>query len=61
MQLPREQTKRFYRIWLALLHHVNDQLHLVPAFPCIGYLAHPFKKRQTWPARSLLSLGTELD
>ena len=33
MQLPREQTKRFYRIWLALLHYVNDQLHLVPAFP----------------------------
>jgi hypothetical protein len=28
---------------------------------CIGYLAHPFKKRRTWPARSLLSLGTELD
>lgn len=33
MQLPREQTKRFYRMWLALLHYVNDQLHLVPAFP----------------------------
>lgn len=33
MQLPREQTKRFYQIWLALLHNVNDQLHLVPAFP----------------------------
>ena len=31
------------------------------AFACIGYLAHPFKKRRTWPARSLLSLGTELD
>ena len=28
---------------------------------CIGYLVHPFKKRQTWPARSLLFLGTELD
>ena len=28
---------------------------------CFGYLAHPFKKRRTWPARSLLSLGTELD
>ena len=28
---------------------------------CIGYLAHPFKKRRTWPARSLLFLGTELD
>jgi hypothetical protein len=33
MQLPPEQTKRFYRIWLALLHYVNDQLQLVPAFP----------------------------
>ena len=33
MQLPPEQTTRFYRIWLALLHDVNDQLHLVPAFP----------------------------
>src|SRR5258707_14039933 len=32
MQLPPEQTERFYRIWLALLHDVNDQLHLVPAF-----------------------------
>jgi len=33
MQLPPEQTARFYQIWLALLHYVNDQLHLVPAFP----------------------------
>ncbi|MFL5661287.1 MAG: hypothetical protein ACJ8BW_08030 [Ktedonobacteraceae bacterium] len=33
MQLPPEQTARFYRIWLALLHHVNEQQHLVPAFP----------------------------
>src|SRR5260221_3844568 len=33
MQLPPEQTERFCRIWLALLHDVNDQLHLVPAFP----------------------------
>ncbi len=32
MQLPPEQTARFYRIWLALLHDVNEQLHLVPAF-----------------------------
>jgi hypothetical protein len=32
MQLPLEQTARFYRIWLALLHSVNEQLHLVPAF-----------------------------
>src|SRR6266704_2272697 len=33
MQLPAEQTARFYRIWLALLRYVNAQLHLVPAFP----------------------------
>ncbi len=33
MQLPPEQTARFYRIWLALLHYVNEQQHLVPAFP----------------------------
>lgn len=33
MQLPPEQTTRFYRIWLELLHYVNDQQHLVPAFP----------------------------
>jgi len=33
MQLPPEQTDRFYRIWLALLHYVNEQQHLVPAFP----------------------------
>ena len=28
---------------------------------CIGYLVHPFKKRRTWPPRSLLSLDTEPD
>ena len=33
MQLPPEQTERFYRIWLALLHYVNEQQQLVPAFP----------------------------
>jgi hypothetical protein len=33
MQLPPEQTARFYRIWLALLRDVNEQQHLVPAFP----------------------------
>jgi uncharacterized protein len=32
----------------------------LPYHACIGYLAHPFKKRRTWPARSLISLGTEL-
>src|SRR5258708_32258880 len=33
MQLPPENTARFYRIWLALLHYVNEQQHLVPALP----------------------------
>ncbi len=33
MQLPPEQTAHFERIWLALLHDVNEQQHLVPAFP----------------------------
>src|SRR6266571_9268419 len=27
----------------------------------LSYLAHPFKKRRTWPPRSLLSLDTEPD
>src|SRR4051812_2632496 len=33
MHLPPEQTARFYRIWFALLHYVNDQRHLLPTFP----------------------------
>ncbi len=33
MQLPPEQTARFYRIWLALLRYVNEQQQLVPTFP----------------------------
>jgi hypothetical protein len=32
-QLPPPETERFYRIWFALLHYVNAQRHLVPAFP----------------------------
>lgn len=32
MQLPPEQTARFYRIWLALLRFVNEEQRLVPAF-----------------------------
>jgi hypothetical protein len=32
MQLPPEQTARFYRIWLALLRYVNEERHLVPPF-----------------------------
>lgn len=32
IQLPPEQTARFYRIWLALLRYVNQERHLVPTF-----------------------------
>lgn len=33
MRLPPAETERFYRIWFALLHYINDHLHLVPSFP----------------------------
>src|SRR5215472_1402471 len=33
MRLSPQETARFYRIWFALLHYVNAQLHLVPTFP----------------------------
>jgi hypothetical protein len=33
MRLSPQDTERFYRIWFALLHFVNEQLHLVPFFP----------------------------
>ena len=33
MRLPPQETARFYRIWFVLLHYVNTQLQLVPAFP----------------------------
>ena len=33
MRLAPQETERFYRIWFALLHYVNTQLHLVPTFP----------------------------
>jgi len=33
MRLPPQETERFYRIWFALLHYVNTELHVVPAFP----------------------------
>ena len=33
MVLPPEATDRFYRIWFALLHAVNQQLQLVPSLP----------------------------
>jgi len=32
MLLPPQETERFYRIWFPLLHYVNTQLQLVPAF-----------------------------
>src|SRR5215469_8730919 len=33
MRLPSQDTARFYRVWFALLHYVNEQLRLVPYFP----------------------------
>src|SRR5260370_24258366 len=33
MLVPPQETERFYRIWFRLLHYVNRELHLVPAFP----------------------------
>lgn len=33
MRLPPQETERFYRMWFALLHYINTQLQLVPAFP----------------------------
>lgn len=33
MRLPPQETERFYRIWFALLHYINTQLQIVPAFP----------------------------
>ncbi len=33
MQLPPDQTDRFYRIWFALLHYVHEQRQLAPTFP----------------------------
>src|SRR5258708_28586980 len=33
MLLPLQETERFYRIGLPLLHYCKPQLQLVPAFP----------------------------
>jgi hypothetical protein len=33
MVLPPDETDRFYRIWIALLHYVNDRRRLVAPFP----------------------------
>jgi hypothetical protein len=33
MVLPPDETDRFYRIWIALLHYVNDRQRLVAPFP----------------------------
>ncbi len=35
MRLAPQETERFYRIWFALLHYVNRELHVVPAFPAV--------------------------
>ncbi len=33
MRLPPEDVGRFYRMWFALLHYVNTQLHIIAEFP----------------------------
>lgn len=33
MILSPDETERFYRIWFALLHFVNEQRQLVSSFP----------------------------
>ena len=33
MLLPPQDVKRFYRMWFALLHYVNKQLHIAADFP----------------------------
>src|SRR5437588_7086409 len=33
MQLSPHQTERFYRIWFALFHYVNEQRQLVRTLP----------------------------
>ncbi len=32
-KLSVQEKERFYQIWFALLHWVNERLHLVPRFP----------------------------
>jgi hypothetical protein len=34
-KLSLPEKERFYRIWFALLHWVNEQLHLVPWLPAV--------------------------
>jgi len=33
MQLSEQDAKRFYRIWLSLLHYVNQKLSIVTTYP----------------------------
>ncbi len=33
MNLSPQQCERFYRIWFALLHYVNQRRHIAPDFP----------------------------
>jgi len=33
MRLSPEENERFYRVWMALLHYVNEQRRLLPSFP----------------------------
>src|SRR5437764_5881711 len=50
MQLSPHQTERFYRIWFALFHYVNEQrqlVHTLPDVPTEGSISPPdaFKLR----------------
>ncbi|HZU69282.1 MAG TPA: hypothetical protein VFA09_18540 [Ktedonobacteraceae bacterium] len=33
MQLPPDQTERFYHIWFLLLYYINEQRHIIAPFP----------------------------
>lgn len=39
MRLSPEEAARFYRVWFALLHWVNEQRHLIAAFPAVPPVA----------------------
>ncbi|TMD45358.1 MAG: hypothetical protein E6I90_07465 [Chloroflexi bacterium] len=59
MQLSPHQTERFYRIWFALFHFVNEQRQLVPRLPDVpteGSISPPdaFKLRNAlWADETL--------
>src|SRR5262245_53004305 len=53
MVLPPDQTERFYTIWIALLHYVNDRQRLVAPFP-------PVWGEATLPTEDAFELRTAL-